>query len=393
MANRLKELKVTKVDFVDAGDNKRAGIKFCKRAPEEAGEPPGGQDGVLKRVLAAVVKAMGAEGAGTQAALAAVSKEATSFDGKVAEEQRRATADEIWRVCWLLQDSLCSIFWDDGAVDKARLMEQSLAEFEKAVRAAIPAWADGGPAQIAKDAPPLEGERLEMAKARLERLRSEVNKAGEAAPEPETKEAGRERPGGITKGETKNMRFDKSKLTPEEAAALEAIEKKAGIPEAEPPAVGGETVPTAKSTPAGPADGGDIYKGLHPAVAEELKALRKRADAAEERELLEVAKKYEIVGKKAEELMPVLKSLKAAGGSAYQEMLSVLDAGVEAMEKSGLFREIGKSGGGAPDPWSLIEKHADEIMKAAPTLSRAEAVDKACAQHPELVYEYENGRN
>lgn len=34
MAYKLKDLIITKVDFVDAGANQRANILLCKRAPE-----------------------------------------------------------------------------------------------------------------------------------------------------------------------------------------------------------------------------------------------------------------------------------------------------------------------------------------------------------------------
>ena len=62
-----------------------------------------------------------------------------------------------------------------------------------------------------------------------------------------------------------------------------------------------------KSAPATPADntaGGeeDIYKGIHPEVAKEIAELRKFRQDAENRELLTVAKKYELLGKKPEEL-------------------------------------------------------------------------------------------
>ncbi len=64
-----------------------------------------------------------------------------------------------------------------------------------------------------------------------------------------------------------------------------------------------------KSAPATPADntaGGeeDIYKGIHPEVAKEIAELRKFRQDAENRELLTVAKKYELLGKKPEELVP-----------------------------------------------------------------------------------------
>ena len=76
-------------------------------------------------------------------------------------------------------------------------------------------------------------------------------------------------------------------------------------------------------------------------------------------------------------------------------MIAVLDAGVEAMEKSGIFSEVGKRGSGGStsgDAWAQIEKHAESIQKSVPTMSWPEAVDKACEQHPQLVHEYENGR-
>ena len=192
------------------------------------------------------------------------------------------------------------------------------------------------------------------------------------------------------------MRIDKSKLTPEELNALEAIEKKAGIPEAPAPAA----EPVAKAAePDAPAAGNsdDIFKGLHPAVAEELRSLRKYREEQEDKDIMAVAKKYELLGKKPEELAPVLKSLKAAGGSAYDDMIGVLDANLAVVKESPAFNEIGKRGGfvladDADAAWSQIEKKAEEIRKSAPNLTYAEAIDAACVQNPDLVHQYEANR-
>lgn len=221
-------------------------------------------------------------------------------------------------------------------------------------------------------------------------------------PEPTTTQTGEEP---TQKGVISDMKIDKSKLTPEELAALEAIEKKAGIQEDPAPEGNGApaaTEPTATPTQkaaeppaAAPVSEGeeDIYKGLHPAIKAELERLRKQADTMEERELQEVAKKYEIIGKKADELVPTLKSLKAAGGDTYDQMIAVLDASVAAVEKSGLFTEVGKRGAsGESDAWAAIEKHAETIQKSAPTMTWNQAIDKACEQHPDLVHDYESGR-
>ena len=154
--------------------------------------------------------------------------------------------------------------------------------------------------------------------------------------------------------------------------------------------------PAAPTTETSADTGDDIYKGLHPAVRARLEALEKRAAEAEERELLDVAKKYEIVGEKPEELVKTLKSLKDAGGTAYNDMISVLDRSVDMVEKSGVFGEIGKSFSG--NPVASIKKSAAEskidtiakgYMEKDSTLTYNAALAKAWEDHPELLDEYE----
>ena len=408
MRTKLKDLKVKKVDFVDAGANQGANIVLYKRA--EDGEPSPAKGGeskksLAKRAIAAIAEVFGLSGTEAEEPLAK-GQDAETFREKLAEAEMRKIVDEIWSCCYSLNESLCSILCDDEQQDKSAMMAQSVDEFAAYMRDALPKWASGTPAQIAKEAAPMTGGRMPFAEYARECLDALISKArGVPAPKKEEEESVQEgcakpKPKKQTKGATEDMKIDKSKLTPEELAALEAIEKKAGLPEEPetPPA----PAPAAPAEPAAPApsaepqagpDDGDIYKGLHPAIKAELERLRKLADDAEEKELNDVAKKYELIGKKPDELVPLLKSLKAAGGDAYSQMIAVLDASVEAVEKSGIFSEIGKRGGnGEPDAWVTIEKHADEIMKAAPTMTRAQAIEKACDQHPELVYEYENNR-
>ena len=169
------------------------------------------------------------------------------------------------------------------------------------------------------------------------------------------------------------MNIDKSKLTAEEQATLDALLAKG-----------------AGSDPSG-AQNDDIYKGLHPAVKAELERLRKAVDAQEDRELEVVAKKYEAIGKKPEELVPVLKSLK--GTPAYDEMISVMDAAVDAVEKSALFTEIGKTGHGTGDAMKQASEKAAEIMKADPGLTHAQALDKVFEMNPELAAQVEKEGN
>ncbi len=413
MPTKLKDLKVTKVDFVDAGANPGANIMIYKNkdgAPPAAGaennpDTPGGKpENAFKRVLTAVAKALGIddekeidETLGTLAK----GREAESFNDKMQEAARRRITSEIWDICYALEESLCSVIQDDEIPweSKADVMKESLEQFTTTAGDMIPVWASGKVAEkVVKANSPMTPERIAHAKATRATLDEIIAKAEPSQPpakdpnDPKNPVTKTEQ----TKGEPKDMKIDKSKLTPEEVAALEAIEKKAGIqedPAATPPAAPA-TDPVEKGAATDPAakEQEDIYKGLHPAVKAELESLRKTADRLEDRELAEIAKKYEIIGKKAEDLVPVFKTLKAAGGTAYDQMITVLDASVEAFEKSGIFNEVGKKGSGTADAWTVIEKHADEIQKAAPTLTRTQAIDKACAQHPELVAEYEKSR-
>lgn len=419
MANKLKDLRVTKVDFVDAGANPEANIVLFKRRPEAAAEKkqqaPAG--GFFRSVVAAIAKSVGATEEQVDAAMEEIAKgDAVTFGDKMAQRQLRRTADEIWDFCYALEESLCSILRDQEipAEDKQTLMAQSCAEFSAAVTTAIPKWSAGAPTKVEKAAgQPMTEERLQIAKEARDRLDDMIAKAETTKPaeKPETTPKEGDQDTIDKEGDCKDMKIDKSKLSAEELAALEAIEKKAGIPEetpapaapvsnTDPGAVAKSAEPTPApapaATPAGDTD--DIYKGMHPAVAEELKNLRKFREETEDREILAVAKKYELLGKKPEELAPVLKSLKAAGGTAYADMIGVLDANLAVVQASPAFTEIGKRGGtgspvcGADAAWAQIEKKAEEIRKSVPTLSYAQAIDKACEQNPDLVQQYENNR-
>lgn len=101
---------------------------------------------------------------------------------------------------------------------------------------------------------------------------------------------------------------------------------------------------------------------------------------AEDAELLKVASKYEVLGENAEQLSATLKKMKAAG--VYDEYVSKLDRELAYVEKSGTFKEIGKSGYSTQAV--SIEKFAAELRKNDPTLTECQALNKAFEQHPEL---------
>ena len=248
------------------------------------------------------------------------------------------------------------------------------------------------------------GDDETVTKEDLELAEKEAAKeTGEAAKAEET-----ETPENNAKGEPEEMKIDKSKMTPEELEILEDYMKRYGIEEkvvksddeaAEDTAdvETTEEVDTTEEEPAEETEEADedveksIYKGLHPEVAAEIEELKKYKERAEEKELLEVAKKYEILGKKPEELVKKFKSLKAAGGTAYNDMISVLDESVTFAEKTGMFTESGKSGHGPNSGCAeaTARTKAVELMKAKPELTMAQAIDEVLENDPELRERYE----
>ena len=295
MPNKLKNLNITKVDLVPEGANPDAFVTMYKS------KTPIRKSG-----------------------------EAESFADKLKDIKLDDVVRQIWQYTESLSSSLISILRDDNIIqsDKKSAMDKSLEEFYGAATLSTEKWSGGS----VSDYVATGSEELQTATI-VKALKAETL--------------------GILKsnneGADNDMKIediDKDKLTDEEKKQLEAIVNKAGITKPEDDNGKDDNkddkdVKKIKDEPINH-DPEDIYKGLHPAVAAELKSLRKARDESEEREITAIAKKYEVIGKKSEELVPTLKSLKAAGGTAYQDMIGVLDMAVEAVEKSGAFTEIGK---------------------------------------------------
>ncbi len=446
MATKLKNLKITKVDFVDQGANPDAHIKLYKRKDEQEAPSEGGGgekgSGILKKLVAFIAKAAGMEQEEIDNAMEEIQKgDSVSFSDRVNEAKNRKIADEIWDICYALQSSLCSIL-NDGDLDStaaANAMQESVEEFCTFVKDSIAQWSEGKSSNIVRKDEAVTEADVEMMKSARDRLAESIEKAAAA-------EIGAGNKRKEVKGEQDmGMKIDKSKLTPSEAAFLSDIEKRCGVDDGmgEPGGEPGEGVKKAdtkgkaagdeeeegdeeeKKKASGKKDDDavakalqtlglgnlqpkeepeDIYKGLHPAVAAELKSLRKFREDSEDKELHEVAKRYAIIGKKEEELFPVLKSLKAAGETAYNDMIAILDQTVSTVEKSGVFGEIGKTGGhhspytpySAVEPVakseheSKVESIAKKYMEEDPALSSVQALAKAWENHPELYAAYED---
>lgn len=409
MATKLKHLKVTSVDFVDEGANPDAHIRLYKRR-DEAAAGPGTEDpnsdgaGFFKRLSSNLAKMFGLaqepESAETE-----VQKNSASFDEAYGEAKERRVCDEVWDVCLALNQSLCSILGDgalDGAAARTAMLE-SLEEFDSVAKDSIEQWSAGKTANVVLKNVPMDDATRALAKAAVDALNEQIEKHGHCENDDVTKDTATKKDDDKSKGED-DMKIDKSKMTPAERAFYEEIEKRYGEAEA-PGTPAGQTPPPADNppAPAAPADGGtpaptaDVTKGLKtntdpapidPRVLAELDSLRKFRESYEDRELHDVAKRYTLIGKKEDELFPVLKSMKAAGGTAYDTYVAALDEAVKFAESSGTFKEIGKRGGEAPDAWARAEAKAAEIMKSK-NVTKAQAIDEVLLNDPALRAECE----
>lgn len=413
MATKLKHLKVTSVDFVDEGANPDAHIRLYKRRDEAAAEP-GTDDpnsdgaGFFKRLSSSLAKMFGLaqepESAETE-----VQKNSASFDEAYGEAKERRVCDEVWDVCLALNQSLCSILGDgalDGAAARTAMLE-SLEEFDSVAKDSIEQWSAGKTANVVLKNVPMDDATRALAKAAVDALNEQIEKHGHCENDDVTKDTATKKDGDKPEGED-DMKIDKSKMTPAERAFYEEIEKRYGTDEAGTPA--GQTPPPAERTPApaapaeagtpAPADTGvaksanpnpnpaPCYAPIDPRVQVELDSLRKFRESYEDRELHDVAKRYALIGKKEDELFPVLKSMKAAGGTAYDTYVAALDEAVKFAESSGTFKEIGKRGGEAPDAWARAEAKAAEIMKSK-NVTKAQAIDEVLMNDPALRAECE----
>lgn len=359
-AHKLRNLKLRKVDFVDQGANQFAHIRLAKRneseAPDNMPESSSEERAFFERLGAFIAKMFHAS---------PVSKEAMTFDQV---EESRDTRSTIYRISDSMCESINAIINDKDLDDaqKSEMIRQTADQVADAIK---------------EDIASVFGGTLQKSETTEEHAGSlEVPFTGSDNPDPEPTQQ---------EGET-NVIFDTSKMTPEEKATFDDLAKRFGTEDTHDAASEQAAEPHAA-----PTVDGDIYKGLHPVVQEELRKAREFRDQVETQQLTAVAKKYELLGKKPEELVPLLKSLKAAGGTAYDDMISVLDSNLAAIEKSGVFSEIGKRGtesGAGDNAWGKIEAAAQEIIKSKPGMRWADAVDAACLAHPELVQEYEKSR-
>lgn len=381
---KLKDLTVKKVDVVDVGADQHADILITKR--DGTGDEP-----FYKRFFRKFCSAMNLDTEDVRKAV-----EAEGFGEKMVQRQMDKVRDEIWNACFALQDSLVSILLDSEVEDKADRMEDSVEQFTEFVKDAVAKWSAGNTSNAVREPEPAD----DYAVAKMQEMIEKSCGSG-GKKKPVMKEDPENAPG---EKEDEEVKFNTENMTPAEKMAFEDLKSRYGVEEDQQGLAGGKTEKAddkgnvkdevAKAVDAAMAE---IQKSLSAQASDILEPMRKRAEQMQEAELLEVAKKYEITGITPDKLVPILKSMKQASPEAYADFIATMDTNVEAIEKSGLFSEIGKSGhdgGGASmtsdQAWATIEKKASDLMVKEPSLTQAQAIDRVCQANPTLVHAYEN---
>ena len=407
MATKLKNLSVSSVDLVDQGANPDAHIRLFKRGNELQGTDP---DIFLFKKFIYWLKKGYSDTTTTGAEetidnnVDTVEKEAQTFAENISREQLRYVTSEMFDCCYALSDSLSSIICDNTLTAEAKksLMEQSIDEFTATTKGATIQWSVGNRMQSPN--PQTEVQKSLEQQEVLKKLLGKYNLGNEQTTESENET--------IKKEVIDTMNIDKSRMTPEEQATLAELEKKYGIPDVPATETSSAGITESISTDSGVTKGTDFSSTtgltpkaaggeLHPEVAKALadfQELTKRQSAEVEElkksleveRLTTVAKKYEILGKKSDELAVKLYELRKAGGTVYDDYIALLDENVDMLTKSGMFREIGSSRQGSVGTEETLGIKAQELQKsAAGGMTAPDAIIKAWEENPDLAAQYE----
>lgn len=359
---KLKNMKLTSVDLVKRGANQDADIKLFKNydgVPDED-ETQGFFKNLTNSIADAVRKAF--------------SPNDSTDEGEILFDVTKSQ-DDLSSMTSILDESFNSILTDSvlKSEEKTEMLHKSLSEFTETVGGYITSLGS-------------------------------VNKSHDIDTINQNTQS---------KGENETMRnltmedVDKSLLSPEETVQLDALLEKACKTKK---ADGMEDDIPNEDDVVEPTKSGDKKKAVVPKEGEEemnpevKKALEEVATLKKSiamKEMMDVAKKYTVLGKKEEEVAKTLFDMKEQNESVYKAYVEALDAQVELVEKSGMFAEIGKSGQGyvgygsvtKSESESKIEVAAAEIRKSDPNMSYEMSVAKAWESNPELMAAYEDSYN
>lgn len=369
---KLKDLKLTSVDFCQQGANPDAFIRLAKSKDVQ---PPQDTRPAFERAVELLKTAfhVSPEQSGD------IKKDAQTFaDIKNNQDAR----EKLWQCNDAFDNSIRSILNDNEMEDSAKheLMLQSLSQFTEAMTANIDGLYTATPDGVSKE----KGDENTMDE-------KEFDLSGMTADEQNTFKAL------LAKSKPKKPGTGDDGVPPEGGKLNEAEKKKDGCAKS-------ATSETTETQPSTEPHQTETQKSvteegaLPPAVQAAIDRMNGLSDKLEkslkqrqENDDLQVAKKYEALGDSAE-IAKALGQARAAGDTAYNAYIAAMDKALEVTQKSDsvLFGEVGKSASGsASTTVGKVEGIAKSIRDKEPTLTMQQAMVKAFEQHPELEVEYE----
>ena len=335
---KLKKMELNSVDFVGRGANPKAHIMLRKSATDNSLEEE--KQSFIKSLIEGIKKAFGVE----------ENEDTTQFEDITKSEDMLVSLTDT------LGKSFSSIAKDETMTQAERIsmIAKSVNEFVDTLDGCLSS--------------------CDIEKSSYEEPKEDNSQITEVTQKSDT-----------SKGEDEMAKYEnvnKNLLTDAEAAIFEALIAKASGKEVaeEPP----------KAQP-------NVQENdeLPPAVKKALEEVEEMKKSYEMKELEAVAKKYEILGKKANEEAKILYDLKKSGDNNYNAYIAAMDTQVSMVEKSGLFTEIGKSGNynytpvAKSEPEAKIETIAKGYMEKDASLDYNTAIAKAWEHNPELMLAYE----
>ena len=260
-------------------------------------------------------------------------KSAPGGENDMEQITKSVGAAQVRETTGTLCKSLESIIADDSlsAVEKQQMMKESLLQFADEASSLMEGWAAsvGKAEDPGEDPEDFDGGADENDQEEEDDMDENTMTVGKAV-------------------------IDISKMSPEDKITWEALAKKYG-------------------------DNGESEEpAIHPDVKKALEEVAEMRKSMELEKLEGVAKKYEIIGKKAPELAQKLYDLKRAGEQHYNDYVALLDEQV-AMVDSGIYKEYGSSRS-ATDLSATVA----EVMKANPNMTREQAIVQAFESNPAL---------
>lgn len=330
MAQKLKKLEITSVDLVERGANQDAYIKFYKSKEK------GARMNLSEKIARAVAKALGT----------------LSDDYMEPAEYIEKTGDEM-------RMSIDSILEDEGLSEeeKGAMIQKSFDEYSEELAKSARNWKRPGrnadPDEYEDDDPE---ERFEDEEDRIDKKCKTKKSAGGC-----------------------DMNFDIEKMSPEDKALFEKLANLYGdAPEPD----GDPKKEDPKNKKKLDPETEDLKKSLEDGLAE-VEAIKKQVERTE---MVSIAKKYEPLGYKPDELAEKLMSFKTADEDIYKTYVKALDETLEMQDASGIFKEFGTS---RSSDGNKVEEIAKAFIEKTPDITREQAIMKAFEEHPELAAEYD----